>query len=271
MVSRSGHLLMMGGGEDHLASSSAIRTFVELASANAEPHIVLVTTATRYPQAAYTKYADLFRLYGIPRLTALSPITSAEADDPNTVRVLQRATAVLFAGGDQARIAALVGSKSNDVLKSRLIGDGLVVAGTSAGATALGCTMIVGGGGYSITPEAVHTGPGLTLLPDVLVDMHFTERGRFQRLLSAVTQEPTHLGIGIDEDTAVLVKDHHFEVLGTGAVTVLDASAAWVVSRPAERHRIAFADLRLHLLRPGCQFDLSQRRVITGPWGRKES
>jgi len=258
---------MMGGGEDHFAPSSAIRTFVELASANAEPHIVLVTTATRYPQAAYSKYLDLFRLYGVPHLTALGPITSAEADDPSSVRMLQRATAVLFTGGDQARIAALVGSKTNDVLKSRLTGEGLVVAGTSAGATAMGCTMIVGGGGYSITPETVHTGPGLALLPDVLVDMHFTERGRFQRLLSAVALEPTHLGVGIDEDTAVLVKDDHFEVLGTGAVTVLDARAASVVSRRTERHQLAFADLRLHLLRAGCLFDLSTRRVIAGPSG----
>jgi cyanophycinase len=128
--------------------------------------------------------------------------------------------------------------------------------------------MIVGGGGYSTTPEAVHTGPGLTLLPGVLVDMHFTERGRFQRLLSAVALEPTHLGVGIDEDTAVLVKDDRFEVLGTGAVTVLDASTASVVSRPAERHRLAFADLRVHLLRRGCLFDLSRKRVVTGLWGR---
>jgi cyanophycinase len=256
---------MMGGGEDHSAASSAIRTFVELASADAEPHIVLVTTATRYPEATYTKYADLFRLYGVPHLTALGPITSAEADEPSTVRALQRATAVLFTGGDQSRIAALVGSKTNDVLKSRLTGDGLVVAGTSAGATAMGCRMIVRGGGYSITPEAVHTGPGLSLLPNVLVDMHFTERGRFQRLLSAVALEPTHLGVGIDENTAVLVKDDRFEVLGTGAVTVLDASAASVVCRPAERHRLSFADLRLHLLQPGCLFDLSRKRVIPGP------
>jgi cyanophycinase len=79
---------------------------------------------------------------------------------------------VLFTGGDQARIAALVGSQTNDVLKSRLAGDGLVIAGTSAGATAMGCTMIIGGGGHLIAPEAVHTGPGLALLPDVLVDMH---------------------------------------------------------------------------------------------------
>jgi cyanophycinase len=261
---------MMGGGEDHFATSSAIRTFVDLASATAAPYIVLVTTATRYPQAEYTRYANLFRLCGVPDLTELRPITLAEADDPSTVRVLQRATAVLFTGGNQARIAALVGSRTNDVLKSRFSDDGLVVAGTSAGATAMGCRMIISGGGYSITPEAVHTGPGLTLLPDVLVDMHFTERGRFQRLLSAVALEPTHLGVGIDEDTAVLVKDDRFEVLGTGAVTVLDASTASVVTRPREGHRLAFADLRLHLLRSGCLFDLSRRRVVSGPWGRNE-
>jgi cyanophycinase len=262
---RSGHLLMMGGGEDHSAASSIIQTFVELACANSEPHIVLVTTATRYPRDAYANYADLFRLHGVPHLTPLRPITTAEADEPRTVRVLERATAVLFTGGDQARIAALVGSQTNHVLKSRLAGDGLVIAGTSAGATAMGCTMIIGGGGHSIAPEAVHTGPGLALLPDVLVDMHFTERRRFQRLLSAVALEPTHLGVGIDEDTAVLVKDDRFEVLGTGAVTVLDARAAFMPGRPPEPHQLAFADLRLHLLRAGWQFDLSRRRVVTGP------
>jgi cyanophycinase len=262
---------MMGGGDDHSTTSPAIRTFVDLAGATAEPHIVLMTTATRYPEAAYAKYADVFRRYGVLHVTSLGPITSAEADDPSTVSVLQRATAVLFTGGDQARIAALVGSRTNDVLRSRLAGDGLVVAGTSAGATAMGCTMIVGGGGYSITPEAVHTGPGLSLLPDVLVDMHFTERGRFQRLLSAVALEPTHLGLGIDEDTAVLVEGDRFEVLGSGAVTVLDARAASVVRRPAERHQLAFADLRLHLLRPGCLFDLSRRGVVAGPWDDPET
>ncbi|MFP5347237.1 MAG: cyanophycinase [Actinomycetes bacterium] len=271
MGSRSGYLLMMGGGDDHSDTSAAFRTFLKLAGAARDPRIALVTTATRYGDAAYSTYLDLFRRHGVSDLTALRPSTAAEANDPRVVRVLERATAVLFTGGDQARIEVLVGSKTNDVLASRLADDGLVVAGTSAGATAMGCTMIVGGGGYWVTPGAVDTGPGLGLLPDALVDMHFTERGRFQRLLSAVALEPTHLGVGIDEDTAVLVKDDQFEVLGTGAVTVLDASAASVVQPPTELHRLAFADVRLHLLGPGGHFDLVARRVVSGPWGGRES
>jgi cyanophycinase len=264
VVGRSGHLLMMGGGDGQFGTSSAIGTFVKLAGASGDPNIVLVTTATRYPDTAYTKYADLFRRYGVPHLTALGPITLAEADDPNVLSVLRWATAVLFTGGDQARIGALVGSRTNDVLKVRFACDGLVVAGTSAGATAMGCTMIIGGG-YSGTPERVHTGPGLALLPDVLVDMHFTERARFQRLLSAVALERTRLGVGIDEDTAVLVKGDRFEVLGTGAVTVFDASAASVTCRPMEWDRPSVTDVRLHSLRPGSQFDLSRRTVIAAP------
>jgi cyanophycinase len=268
--SRSGHLLVMGGGEDSSVASPTIRTLVELAGVAGDPRIVLVTTATRYPHAAYTKYEDLFLRHGVTGLAAVRPITAADADDHRTLEVLERATAVLFTGGDQARIGTLVGTKSNELLASRLTDDGLVIAGTSAGATAMGRTMIVGGGGYSVTREAVHTRPGLTLLPDVVVDMHFTERGRFQRLLSAVAVEPDNLGVGIDEDTAILVKDDLFEVLGTGAVTVLDAGEARVVCPPIETNQVAFADLRLHLLRAGCLFDLSERRVVAGPWKRAD-
>jgi cyanophycinase len=269
-VSRSGHVLVMGGGEDSSAASPAIRTLVELAAATGNPHIVLITTATRYPHAAYTKYEDLFLRHGMTRLTSVRPITASDADDRRTLSALERATAVLFTGGDQARIGTLVGTRSNVLLASRLADDGLVIAGTSAGATAMGRTMIVGGGGYSVTREAVRTRPGLTLLPDVVVDMHFTERGRFQRLLSAVAVEPANLGVGVDEDTAVLVKDHVFEVLGSGAVTVLDAGEARVVCPPIDSNQVAFADLRLHLLRPGCLFDLSKRRVVAGPWKKSD-
>ena len=114
------------------------------------------------------------------------------------------------------------------MLRQRLA-DGLVVAGTSAGATALGHAMILGGKGAEVSAAAVRTGPGLGLVPKSLIDMHFGERGRLPRLLSAVALDPDQLGIGIDENTAILVEGTCFEVLGTGVVTVVDAEDATVV------------------------------------------
>ena len=105
-------------------------------------------------------------------------------------------------------------------------------------------TMILGGDSPGVTRAGVRTGPGLEFLPGVLIDMHFAERGRLNRLLSAVALYPHELGLGIDEDTAILADGDCFEVLGTGAVTVVDAGAASdirVAGRRADRPRPARA------------------------------
>ncbi len=157
----------------------------------------------------------------------------ADADSEQAAAALAAATGVFFSGGDQSRLRTLVGSRSADVLRQRLAG-GLVVAGTSAGATALGHVMILGGNGADVSAAAVRTGPGLGLVPKSLIDMHFGERGRLPRLLSAVALDPDQLGIGIDENTGILVEGSLFEVLGSGVVTVVDAEDATVVHAATE-------------------------------------
>ena len=137
---------------------------------------------------------------------------------------------MFFSGGDQSRLRTLVGSRTNDILRGRLnAGEGLVIAGTSAGATAMGRTMILGGEGPGVSAAAVRTGPGLGLIPKALIDMHFSERGRLPRLLSAVALDPDHLGVGIGENTGILVEGSRFEVLGTGVATVADGQNATVI------------------------------------------
>ena len=106
---------------------------------------------------------------------------------------------------------------------------------------------------------SVSTGPGLEFLPGVLIDMHFAERGRLNRLLAAVARYPHELGLGIDEDTAILVGGDRFEVLGSGSVTVVDAGAATDIRAPADGP-IALADARIHVLPAGCTFELTGRR-----------
>ena len=171
---------------------------------------------------------------------------------------MRDSTGVFFSGGDQSRILALVGSRANDILREQL-GRGLVVAGTSAGATAMGRTMILGGEGPEVSAATVRTGPGLGLLPRLLIDMHFAERGRLPRLLSAVALDPDHLGVGIDENTAILVDGDTFEVLGTGVATVADGERSTVVHAAGDCDPITLFDVRLHLMPAGCVFDIAAR------------
>jgi cyanophycinase len=122
-------------------------------------------------------------------------------------------------------------------------------------------TMIVEGDGPGVTRASVRTGPGLELLPGVLIDQHFAERGRVNRLLSAVALYPHELGLGIDEDTAILTDGDRFEVLGSGAVTVIDAGAATDIRVPAQGP-ITLAGARIHVLAAGHTFHLTGRRPV---------
>jgi cyanophycinase len=149
-------------------------------------------------------------------------------------------------------------------LRERLA-DGLVVAGTSAGATAMGTTMILGGQSPEVSAAAVRTGPGLGLVPRALIDMHFGARGRLPRLLSAVARNPGQLGIGIDENTAILVEGTSFEVLGTGVASVVDAQSATVVHPAWDCDPITLFGVRLHLLPHGGLFDFVTRTPAIGP------
>lgn len=162
-----------------------------------------------------------------------------------------------------------MGSQTNALLRRRLQEeDDVVVAGTSAAATAIGRIMILGGEGPDVSASTVRTSPGLGLLPDVLIDMHFSERGRLPRLLSAIALDPGHLGVGIDEDTAILVGQDSFEVLGAGVVSVVDADDATVAFAAAaaadDDDPITLFDVRLHLLPAGCAFDLNERTPCIG-------
>ena len=132
---------------------------------------------------------------------------------------------------------------------------GLVIAGTSAGAAMMSHTMILGNSGTTRSTSAVALGLGLGFLPDVVIDMHLTERRRLPRLLAAVARFPHHLGIGIDEDTALIVDSNRFEVIGAGAVTI--------VGPPDDAMPMAL----IRVLAAGCSFDLTTRsaEIITGP------
>jgi cyanophycinase len=258
-----GRLLIIGGAEDRCCGAGVLERFAGLCGGS-KARIVVITTATGRPGQVLAEYEQVFSRLGVEQVAELPIGGRADADSPAAQDVLSGATGVFFCGGDQSRLQSLVGSKINDQLRQRL-GDGLIVAGTSAGATALGRTMILGGNGAEVSTGTVRTGPGLGLVPRMLIDMHFGERGRLPRLLSAVTLDPDRLGVGIDENTAICVQGDGFEVLGSGVVSVVDAAAATVVHAATDDDPITLFDVRLHLLPAGSVFDIASRSPGIGP------
>ncbi|WP_433365766.1 cyanophycinase [Actinoplanes sp. CA-142083] len=246
----SRRLLIIGGA----AGPGLLGRFVSLAG-GAAARIVVIATASSAPAEAESAHCEAFTALGAGEVHALRLATRGDAQCEQPL--LKTATGVFFTGGDQERISSVIGGTKADAELQRhpLIG------GTSAGAAAMSGTMIVEGDAPGVTRASVRTGPGLELLPGVLIDQHFAERGRVNRLLSAVALYPHELGLGIDEDTAILTEGDCFEVLGSGAVTVIDAGAATDIRAPAQGP-ITLAGARIHVLAAGHTFHLTGRRPV---------
>ncbi|GGO27174.1 cyanophycinase [Microbispora bryophytorum] len=257
-----GHLLIIGGAE--CRGSGLLERFVELSGGEAA-RIVLVTTATGAPEEVHADYERVFRKLGVGT-RELRLRGRSDADGEAAAKLLDDATGVFFSGGDQSRLRALVGTRANEILRGRLRAGGAVIAGTSAGATAMGRTMILGGEGPGVSAATVRTGPGLGLLPKALIiDTHFSERARLPRLLSAMALDLEYLGVGIGENTGILVDGTRFEVLGTGVATVADGRNATVIHAAGDEDPITLSGVRLHLLPAGCVFDIATREATIGP------
>ncbi len=252
-------LLVIGGAERHRPGGDAIlRRFVELAG-GPDADLVVIATASEEPEILEQEYTEVFRTFGAGRVQRLRLAGRDEANGDTAVAVLSAATGVFFTGGDQRRITTVLGgTRCDSVLQAAVAAGRTLLAGTSAGAAMMASTMIIGGDGPGVTADSVRTGPGMEFLPGVVVDMHFAERGRLNRLLAAVAMYPHELGLGIDEDTAVLVAGSRFEVIGSGAVTVIDAGRADAIAADGSGP-IAVSNARIHVLPQGCTFELTGR------------
>lgn len=125
--------------------------------------------------------------------------------------------------------------------------------------------MIVGGASVSNpSVDAVSMGPGMGFLPGVVVDQHFAQRGRLGRLLAALVLQPAMLGLGIDEDTAIVVKGDEFEVIGQGCITVVDESHATHnnLAGLLKDEAIALCGVQLHILPRGYRFNLKTHQPL---------
>jgi cyanophycinase len=262
-TSQPGTLLIIGGAEDKQDGREILGWLAQRVKGRC---LVIVTVATEDPEASWQKYRAVFADLGVNDLAHVDVRDRLEGLDPERSAAIEDAEAVFFTGGDQLRITANIGDTFVYRRTRNLLGRGGVVAGTSAGASVMSETMLVGGSS-SNTPtvgEIARMAPGLGFLPGTIVDQHFSERGRMGRLVGAVAQNPRVLGIGVDEDTAALVEGGCLSVLGSGAVYVIDGAEAGRsnIAEGTPDETLTIEDVRLHVLADGRQFDLTSRRPV---------
>lgn len=262
---KKGILVIIGGAEDKYGDSSILEEVVDVIGGE-EARLCIITTATEHPEEVGQEYKEVFSRLGVRDLDIVDISHRDEANRRDNADRLRKASGFFFTGGDQLRITSILGgTRAYDALYDSFM-DGTPVIGTSAGASVMSSTMIVEGNSNDAARKCtLKMAPGLNLVDGVIIDQHFDQRGRLGRLLCGVAENPGTLGIGIDEDTAIMVlPDDCFEVIGTNAVTVIDGKTitSTNVSESQPNEILAIANASLHVLSRGYGFDFKNREVI---------
>lgn len=252
-----GPLVIIGGAEDREGDCVVLREFVR-AAGGVKANIAVMTAATEFPAEVGETYARAFQRLGAETVNLVHTDRRDDAEAEHNLRYAEEATGIFFTGGDQSRIVEFIKDTSLDRIIQRRHRTGVVIGGTSAGAAMMPDQMIIGGASVSNpTVDAVELGPGMGFLPGVVVDQHFSQRGRLGRLLAALVLEPAVLGLGIDEDTGIIVNGDEFQVIGSGTVTVVDESTATHNNLEGllRDEPIALCNIKLHILPQGYRFN----------------
>jgi cyanophycinase len=261
-----GSLIIIGGHENKELNNGESVILQEVAGRARDGLLVIITVASQRPEELAKEYRALFQRLKVKRVEALDMRDRADAHDEQQLRLLDDASVIFFTGGDQLRITSQIGDTPIFRHMQRIYQQGGTVVGTSAGAAAMPETMLVRGpSDTSHRISGLEMAPGLGLIADVVIDSHFAERGRIGRLLGAVTQNPRNLGIGIDEDTAIVVeRGERFRVIGSGAIYVADGADISYSSLSEQQPEgvVTIHDVRLHVLASDDRFDLRGRRPI---------
>jgi cyanophycinase len=256
-----GTVIVIGGAEDKVRNRVILGRFVALAGGS-EARIAVLSTASSLGPEVGERYKAVFTELGAKQVVPLHAMTRPQANDEHVARAVNGASGVFLTGGNQLRLSSTIGgTRLAEAITDRFEA-GAVVAGTSAGASAVSSHMIAfGASGATPKHRMAAIAAGLGLLPGVIVDQHFQQRNRLGRLLSLIAQNPSLLGLGVDEDTAGVVgPDQVMEVIGRGSITVIDGAASETDAWEVRGHRpLMISGVVLHSLPAGYRFDLRRR------------
>jgi len=257
-----GYLVIIGGAEDKKGRREILSEFMRLCGER--PTIGIITSATKEPAESGKNYEDIFTSLGAAKVIKLLVQDRTEANSDSALEDLRQCDGVFFTGGDQLRITTIIGGTKFANKLKELYKRGAVIAGTSAGASVMSETMITSGNDDDAAKKCtLKMAPGLALIDKVVIDQHFAQRGRIGRLITAIAQNPEMLGVGIDEDTAIVVTpNNELEVIGSQSVTILDGRsiAETNISDLAPDELLAVFNMILHVLPAGYGYDLQEHK-----------
>ena len=266
MRSQRGSVMAIGGAEDKVRERVILARFVALAG-GAAARIAIVPTASSIEDTGQ-RYKAIFLDLGSASAEVAFLADRAAAMDERALVPLRDATGVFMTGGNQMRLATILGGSRVEAAIHAQSAAGAVVGGTSAGASILSRHMVAfGASGTGPKQRMAQLAAGFGLLDGVIIDQHFRERDRIGRLLTLVALNPGQLGLGIDEDTAAIFHpDGCMEVLGRGTVMVVDGQrmASDIAHQPAHK-ALNVTDVTLHALADGARYDLDTRRPLALP------
>jgi cyanophycinase len=264
-----GHLLVIGGAEDKYNERRILKKFLELAGGE-DAEVLIVPVASDFPEFAADVYTQAFRNLGVSNPRVLRATSRQDVAQADAKKLLEGVTGIFMTGGDQMRLVSVLGgTKVAEKMRKMVRDTNVVMAGTSAGAAAMSTSMIVRGEASSHPHKnAVRLSPGLGFLKNIIIDQHFTERGRISRLITAVSYNPYNLGIGIDENTAIILNGNGvLEVFGQGSTTIVDGSQITFNEIAEVRDNEAFSvcGVQFHVLRDGLVYNYIKRHPIQPP------
>jgi cyanophycinase len=262
-----GTVILIGGAEDKVRDRLILSRFCDLAG-GASAVVAVISSASSLGAEAGERYRAIFGQLGIGAVRTIHAATRQQANDEATARSLREVTGIFLTGGNQLRLSSTIGGTrlADEILHRHEAG--AVIAGTSAGASAMSSHMIAfGASGATPKHRMAQVAAGLGVLPGVIIDQHFQQRNRLGRLLSLIAQNPSLLGLGVDEDTAGVVgPDRVMEVIGRGNITVVDGAASETDAWEIRGHRpLMISGVVLHSLPAGHRFDLRHRVMVSTP------
>jgi cyanophycinase len=275
-----GILIPVGGNEDkgHEENEMYTLEFIqegilfhivrEAGGVNAK--IVVIPTASSIPAEVCETYRQAFEKLGCLHVDFLDIRTREEAEAPDALALARAADCVMFTGGDQSKITNFIGDTIlHKILIDRYSNEKFVIAGTSAGAMCMSEEMITGGNSSeSFRKGVVGMGKGMRFTPNLIIDSHFIHRGRFGRLMEAVARFPQLIGIGLAEDTGLIIRNNsEFEVIGSGMVILFDGRN--ILHNNIDLLKVGtpmtLTNMTTHVLANGDKFDLNTRVIKALP------
>lgn len=277
-----GTLIPIGGNEDKGIETSEIYhlEFIEEGilsrvvkeSGGVDSNIVIIPTASSIPEEVGENYLNAFGKLGCKNLKVLDIRDRTQSEEEENIAIIEQANCIMFSGGNQSKITELIGGTTlHKLMMNKYINESFVIAGTSAGAMCMSSEMIRGGSSTeSFIKGAVIMGEGMSFIPELVIDSHFIRRGRFGRLAEAVARYPKLIGIGLAEDTGLVIKNCNIvEVIGSGMVIIFNPRKlkhnnqnSVEVGTP-----MSLVNLKTHILANGDRFNIKKKKVKVSPLG----